>query len=215
MRDNPLPFLMIGAGVAMLAINATKQRRDEQEYNDTALQSIWERSPQTDNESEDDYSHRLHAEHAEALGMRPFEGEGEPAFRGRVHQAVHAVRRRMRRTQEQVSQATGYAAVQTQRFYDDNPMAAGAIAMAVGAAVAAMAPLTQVERRAFSGVADKASAMGADAIRSAGRSLSSARESSNASAGSNGSTTRAPRQPKPRPEPQGATATPVTPQDVT
>jgi hypothetical protein len=47
-------------------------------------------------------------------------------------------------------------------FYNDNPLAAGSIGLAIGALIGALTPLSSVERDGLSGVADKAMKAGAD-----------------------------------------------------
>ena len=47
-------------------------------------------------------------------------------------------------------------------MYDETPLAAGAIALAVGALIGAATPLSRQERDALGGIADKAVSKGAD-----------------------------------------------------
>jgi ElaB/YqjD/DUF883 family membrane-anchored ribosome-binding protein len=67
---------------------------------------------------------------------------------------------------EEQAQRLGHAAEEArhraERFYDETPLAAGAIALAVGALVGSLTPLSQPERRTLRGVADRAARTGAD-----------------------------------------------------
>jgi ElaB/YqjD/DUF883 family membrane-anchored ribosome-binding protein len=54
------------------------------------------------------------------------------------------------------------ARYRAERFYDQTPLAAGAIALAVGALVGSLTPLSSPERRTLRGVADTAARTGAD-----------------------------------------------------
>lgn len=63
---------------------------------------------------------------------------------------------------ERLAHAADEARVRAERFYDDSPLAAGAIAVALGALLGSVAPLSQPERRTLRGVADKAATVGAD-----------------------------------------------------
>lgn len=47
-------------------------------------------------------------------------------------------------------------------LYQDTPLAAGALALAIGALIGSATPLSQTEREGLSGVANKASGVGAD-----------------------------------------------------
>ncbi len=67
---------------------------------------------------------------------------------------------------EEQAQRLGHAASEArhnaERFYDQSPLAVGAIALAVGALIGGAAPLSQPERRALRGVADTAVRRGAE-----------------------------------------------------
>lgn len=63
---------------------------------------------------------------------------------------------------ERLSHAAEQARHRAERFYDETPLAAGAIALALGALAGSLTPLSQPERRTLRGVADKAARTGAD-----------------------------------------------------
>lgn len=65
---------------------------------------------------------------------------------------------------ERLAHAADEARHRAERFYDDSPLAAGAIAVAVGALIGSVTPLTSPERRTLRGVADKAASAGADLV---------------------------------------------------
>jgi hypothetical protein len=59
-----------------------------------------------------------------------------------------------------------------QDLYQDTPLAAGAIALAVGAIIGSATPLSNAERDGLQGVADKATRMGADIAERGARAVS-------------------------------------------
>jgi len=63
---------------------------------------------------------------------------------------------------ERLGHAAEEARYRTERFYDESPLAAGAIALGVGALLGALTPLSSPERRTLRGVADEAVNRGAD-----------------------------------------------------
>ncbi len=63
---------------------------------------------------------------------------------------------------QRLSDAAEAARYRTERFYDETPLAAGAIALAVGALLGGLTPLSSPERRTLRGVADRAVRTGAD-----------------------------------------------------
>ena len=59
----------------------------------------------------------------------------------------------------------------TQDLYNEYPLAAGAIGLAVGALIGAATPFTEVEREQLKGVADKAAKAGADLAEQGARAV--------------------------------------------
>ncbi|RYG39015.1 MAG: DUF3618 domain-containing protein [Burkholderiales bacterium] len=138
-----------------------------------------------DAEEESAWSHRLHEVEAKALGLKQDAGEAIDAFKDRVKSAAEAlgkaasgVREKMTSgyshaahaitggaagvshfaadQAEHVKHAAGDMKHKAQDFYSDNPLAAGALGVAIGALIGASAPLTSVERDGLEGVADAA-----------------------------------------------------------
>jgi ElaB/YqjD/DUF883 family membrane-anchored ribosome-binding protein len=186
-RDNPMPSVLIAAGVAMLMMNRNRSGSDHVSSDDwhterrfrSVEEARW-RTPRMANESDSDYEHRLHEAHAVALNLKQRAGEAVDAFKQRVahvvssaEDAASSVRHKMG---DAVSDVASFAKHQGERlgeraanvshktvdFYGENPLAFGAIALAVGALIGSATPLSDAERSALEGVADKAARAGAD-----------------------------------------------------
>ncbi len=186
-RDNPVPLLLIGAGIGMLMLNARKDQQPSisdddwrAEHHFRKVEHARANSPRTDNETDEAYSARLHEAHASALNLKQHAGEAVDAFKARVTRTVEGMERRAMNVRDSVqagiSKAGAYAGDQARNigavaanakdqavdFYDDNPLAAGAIGLAVGALIGSLTPLSSVERGGLQGVADKAARTAAD-----------------------------------------------------
>lgn len=187
-RDNPMPTLLIGAGVAMLLLNHQRQdgapaASSEDWSSDRRFRSIEEARWSTTRlagEAEEAFNERLHAAHAKALDLKQAAGEAIGDFKTRVAHAVAAVehgaveaRARLAHAFSDVANYTqrqaaniGHKAAEARRgaehFYEDSPLAVGAIALAVGAIVGSLTPLSPQEREGLSGVADNAVRASAD-----------------------------------------------------
>jgi ElaB/YqjD/DUF883 family membrane-anchored ribosome-binding protein len=187
-RDNPVPLLLIGAGIGMLMMNARKDHQAEQisdedwrnEHHFRKVEHVRANSPRIDNETDEAYSHRLHEAHASALDLKQHAGEAVDAFKARVTRTIEGMERRAMSVRDSMqsgmSKAGTYASEQARNvgamaanakdqagaFYDGNPLAAGAIGLAVGALLGSLAPLSNIERDSLHGVADKAARTAAD-----------------------------------------------------
>lgn len=181
-RDNPLPTLLIGAGIIALMMNSTR-RQEAPQHEDRHWRLLEEarwRTARLADETQEAYNERLHAAYAKALDLKQEAGEAMDAFKQRVRRAVSSIDYAAHRAGRRIGQAfagamhfaedqasrAGLQAAQarraTVRFYDANPLAAGAIMMAVGALAGAAAPLSTLERDALDGAADTAMRTGAD-----------------------------------------------------
>lgn len=180
-RDNPLPAVLIGAGLVALMMN-NNARTEHSDYDDRHWRAIDEarwRTARLAHETQEAFEARLHDAYAKALDLRHEAGEAMDAFKSRVSRAVssidHAAHRAGRKIAHAFSDAKHFAQDQARHagesaaharhaamtFYADNPLAAGAIAVAIGALVGAAAPLTEMERDALDGAADRAAGAGA------------------------------------------------------
>ena len=186
-RDNPLPAVLIGAGIAMLLVNKNSHSsgsvhpddwHSERRYR-TLEEARWN-TARKPNESDADYEDRLHSAYAGALDLKQKAGEAAHEFKARVSQTVdgareaaHSVRERLssaasnaksylNHKAHQASDRVGDMKHGAQNFYDDSPLSAGAIALAIGALLGGSMPLSDTERDALAGVADKAARTGAD-----------------------------------------------------
>jgi len=185
-KGNPAPTVLIAAGVAMLLFNrrsghtngiSSDDWSDEHRYR-MLEEARWSTSRAAD-ESDTAYEERLHQAHAKALDLSQAAGEAVDAFKARVNNAVnHAreaaehVRARTHRVFASAHQAidkgahdVGAQAAQLGRkaesFFEETPLAAGAIALTIGALIGGGAPLSRPEREGLSGVADRAARAGA------------------------------------------------------
>lgn len=189
-RDNPLPLLLIGAGVGMLVMKNLQGKTDNApslaeddwraEHHFRKIEQARAARPRDPDESESDYQERLHEEHAKALDLKQMAGEAYDAFKARVARTVEGLERRAAGVRDAVaggvSHAGAYVGEQAKHvgemagqvkhkatdLYEENPLAAGAIGVAVGALIGALAPLSSLERKNLQGVADTAMQTGAD-----------------------------------------------------
>ena len=184
-QQNPLPLALIAAGVAWLVISnrrgasesAAPRRLSDTSRNVSAddwkverrwrsLDEVATKYPQLADESEDDYGIRVHQAYATALELEPEAGEDEHGFRARVKRTVDSIRhaatqagsdikKSMKGVTSRVSGAASEVSGSANRFYEESPLATGAIALALGALLGGAAPLTQSERTAFRGAAQR------------------------------------------------------------
>lgn len=221
-RDNPLPVVLIGAGIAWLVVSSRRnsarhlERQSEEEYHQRRYRTIEEArwgTPRMPNETDEQYEERVHEAYSNALGIKQLAGEAMNDFKERVKRTVEGIQYAATKTGGRIgrtlkgtgrrlggaysgtrerlggfassgkerlgslaSDARSMAGEQAQhlretaeearhraeRFYDDTPLAAGAIALAVGALVGSLTPLSSRERRTLRSVADQAVNRGAD-----------------------------------------------------
>jgi ElaB/YqjD/DUF883 family membrane-anchored ribosome-binding protein len=195
-KDNPIPLLLIGAGIGMLALNMRKGE-DRPQAHPASAPSLTHDEWSTEGryrrlegaraglsrmaeETQEAFSHRLHDAEAMALELKQHAGEAIDAFKARVRSAadslqhtaqgirtkmdagMHSAAAFASQTAHDVKAGMGDARHKAQALYDDYPLAAGAIGLAVGAIIGAAAPLSNVERDKLAGVADAAARAGAD-----------------------------------------------------
>lgn len=187
-KENPMPTLLIAAGVGMLLLNRGGAASSGQVDHDDwyaerryrALEEARWSTPRQANESDDAWNERVHGAYARALDLKQATDEAMHDFKARVSRTVDAAKHAGEAARQRVSRTlsnTKTAAVhQVERlgeraaaakhgaedFYEHTPLAAGAIAMAVGALIGSATPLSHQERDALHGVADMAVRKGAD-----------------------------------------------------
>lgn len=186
-KENPLPTLLIAAGVGLLFVSRKRGSADamgEDDWHDERrYRSIEEArwgTTRLANESDSAFDDRLHQAYAGALGLKRKADEAAHDFKVRVGYAVERAREtadgvRTRAAQmvsgakravgqhaEHLGQRASDVGQKAANFYDDTPLAAGAIALAVGALIGASTPLSRPERETLRGVADRAARAGAD-----------------------------------------------------
>jgi ElaB/YqjD/DUF883 family membrane-anchored ribosome-binding protein len=202
-KDNPLPALLIAAGVGLLLMNRSGSGQTGQSLSDDdwhaerrhrALEEARWSVSRIAGETEAAFEERIHQAQAAALGLKQKAGEAVHEFKARVGQTVESAREaaegvRQRASQmlsgakravahqaENLGQRASDARHKAENFYDETPLAAGAIAVAVGALIGASTPLSRTERDTLGGVADKAARAGADLAERGARKVEEAVE---------------------------------------
>jgi ElaB/YqjD/DUF883 family membrane-anchored ribosome-binding protein len=195
-KDNPVPLLLVAAGVGMLFMKhregngagvSHEDWHHEQRYR--KLESARTGIAKMAGETQEAFAHRLHEAEALAMDMKQHAGEAIDAFKARVKSAgetvahtAHGIRERMNAGAAQAAQfigeqarnlkaGAGDAKHKAQDFYDEYPLAAGAIGVAIGAIIGATAPLSSLERDRLQGVADTAAKAGADLAEKGARAV--------------------------------------------
>jgi hypothetical protein len=127
-RDNPLPVLLVGAGIAMLFLNkrnghahvSSTQWSDDDRWHEARFRALEEARAtvvrRTD-ESQADYEQRMHDAEARALGLQQDSGELPEAFKQRVKGAgetlahtAKGIRERMGSAMHAAGSGVGHAA---------------------------------------------------------------------------------------------------------
>lgn len=204
-RDNPIPLLLIGAGIGMLVLNRNGHQYQATPINDDdwraehhfrKVEKACESVTRAADETEHGFSHRLHEAQAAALDLKQHAGEAIDAFKARVTRTVEGLERRAAGVRDSVQaglskagtyvhdQAKNVGAMavdakdQAGALYNDNPIAAGSIGLAIGALIGSLTPLSSMERDGLHDVADrtaKAAAglaeRGADAVQKAASNI--------------------------------------------
>lgn len=203
-RDNPLPLLLVGAGVAMLFLNkqhhhdhakvhpgmSHEEWKHEQNYR--KLEGVRSSVSRMADETQEMFSHRLHQAEAAAMDLKQHADEAIDAFKARVTRTGEGLALKAKDIRERMSagaaataqfakdqahnlkEGLGDAKHKTQAFYDEYPLAAGAIGVAIGALIGAAAPLSSMERENLQGVADAAAKAGADLAEKGARAVDKA-----------------------------------------
>jgi ElaB/YqjD/DUF883 family membrane-anchored ribosome-binding protein len=188
-RDNPMPLLLIAAGVGMYLMKQNKphdaQPRIEEddwraEHHFRKIEQIRTNAARIADETAEAYESRMHDEHARALDIRQMAGEASDAFQARVKRTIEGMEQRASWVRDSVSggfakaghfmhdqaqhmgEMAGKAKHSAVDMYDQNPLAAGAIGVAIGALLGSLAPLSSLERNKLQGVADEAMKAGAN-----------------------------------------------------
>lgn len=191
-RDNPLPILLIAAGVGLMFMNRQNGQahtssspginHDDWQHDQRFRKLEGARSGLSKmvDETQEAFSHRLHEAEAVAMDLKQHAGEAIDSFKARVKSAGETLSHTAQGIRERMSagaaQATQFAKDQAhnikagagdvkhkaQDFYEEYPLAAGAIGMAIGAMIGSTAPLSSMERDNLQGAAGAAAKAGAD-----------------------------------------------------
>lgn len=212
-RDNPMPALLTGVGIAWMMMSDRKAPAasgggataadevdgfgfsvDPADYDawhehDRLQQAEWS-CVRMDDETPEAHARRLDQVRAAALGIAHDPQEDQAGFSTRVRGAADMVKQKGASAREKLKQAAtstkqragagaqglqsavgsakggAKAAVSSSaQFHEANPVATGAIGVALGALLGAALPLSRKEESALGAVADKGLAMGADISR--------------------------------------------------
>jgi ElaB/YqjD/DUF883 family membrane-anchored ribosome-binding protein len=170
-KRNPIPAAMAGIGIGWLLMNRSSGRRDRRSLHEGARwtgRDEWDRY--------DRRSDRSVADRAGGAVEQVSQGAGQLA--DTVGSKVGGVADQARSTMGDVPDQVGGVArdVQwnAQRIVEDNPLAVGAIAVAVGAALGMALPETQTEQRVLGPAAEKAIATAEEAAGEAVQQLETA-----------------------------------------
>jgi ElaB/YqjD/DUF883 family membrane-anchored ribosome-binding protein len=99
-RDNPLPVVLIGAGIAWLVVSSRKsssaalERQSEDEYHQRRYRTIEEArwaNPRLPSETDEAYEERVHQAYSSALGLKQLAGEAANEFKDRVKRTVEGI----------------------------------------------------------------------------------------------------------------------------
>jgi len=99
-RDNPLPVLLIGAGVAWLVLSnrqSSQQANEElgeEQYHQRRYRTIEEArwaTPRLPNETDEQYEERVHEAYVKALDLKQMAGEAAHDFKERVKRTVEGI----------------------------------------------------------------------------------------------------------------------------
>lgn len=177
-RDNPLPAVLIAVGAALLF--AKKAHRsdshDGSEHHARAMriENARAQTQRMADETEEAFEDRLHHAYAKALDMKQSAGEAIGDFKRRVKEMAAHAKHSAQHAGEQVSHAMSGAAHMAKEqsrhlgesvadarhkaedLYQETPLAAGAVAIAIGAILGSAAPLSTIEREKLGKVADRA-----------------------------------------------------------
>ena len=186
-KENPLPTLLIAAGVGMLLLNRNQSNGHNIDADDwhherkfRSLEEARWATTRNLGESDSDYEDRVHQAYVKTLDLKQRVGEAAHEFKERVSKTVEGIKANAEGARQRMSTALGdakhsmhdqarklgqsasNARHSAENMYDETPLAAGAIALAVGALIGAATPLSRQERDALGGIADKAVSKGAD-----------------------------------------------------
>jgi ElaB/YqjD/DUF883 family membrane-anchored ribosome-binding protein len=150
-RGNPLPLVLIGAGLGWLVYNARQNAR----------QVGWREPEWDDNDLEDEGPNARER----VAYMRERAGEKIHDVRERAGEKLEQVSHRMAQVRERAGERIVHAREGAQHFMQENPLAMGAIALAIGAGVGMLLPHTNAEDRIIGERRDRLLEQGKDKMR--------------------------------------------------
>lgn len=153
-RSNPIPFALIGLGVAWLGVSANRSGSHDDWMYDDEDEGFIDRARQRAAELQE----RARNTAGEA-------GDRANMMAARARDAADRAEARLAENAYHVRRGAGKASAEARSFFDENPLAAGALAFATGAALGAMMPNSRPENRALGPRASELRHEGREAVR--------------------------------------------------
>lgn len=186
-REQPIPTLLTAVGLTMLMTGDRRGHSNghDDDYDDyqrfERLESVDRRVRMEPGEDQRSYARRMRDHQAYALDVERLDDEDENGFQRRIEEARDRASGAARRFRERMSEAgysanrqtrraaakTQSAAEQAYRMAEENPIALGAIGVALGALAGGSLPLTRAEEKQFGRHADNVLAKASEHVASA------------------------------------------------
>jgi ElaB/YqjD/DUF883 family membrane-anchored ribosome-binding protein len=144
-RDNPLPLVLVGAGLGWLVYNARQSARRYEGWSEPEHDEF-ETTPGYDVDYDIDYETGPSARERIARA-RQRAGERVAHAGERMHEMRERAGERIHHARERAGERIHHAREGAESFAKDNPLAVGAIALAIGASVGLLLPTTPAENR--------------------------------------------------------------------
>jgi ElaB/YqjD/DUF883 family membrane-anchored ribosome-binding protein len=161
-RDNPLPLVLVGAGLGWLIYNARQSARRYEVWNGPEY-PVYDEFAAPDTDYEIDFetgpTARERALHAKQRASEKLSHAGE-----RIQHARERAGERMHYMRERAGERIHHAREGAETFMHDNPLAVGAMALAIGAGIGLLLPTTHAENRALGEQRDRLVRRGRQAV---------------------------------------------------
>jgi ElaB/YqjD/DUF883 family membrane-anchored ribosome-binding protein len=137
-RCHPIPFALIGLGVAWLGVSSSRSGTHDGQLHSDDEEGFIDRARE-----------RAAAVQERARDTASEAGDRADMMAHRARRAADRAETRVAENARQMRRGAGKAGAEARSFFDDNPLAAGALAFATGAALGAMLPNSRPENRGF------------------------------------------------------------------
>jgi ElaB/YqjD/DUF883 family membrane-anchored ribosome-binding protein len=165
-RANPLPLVLVGAGLGWLVYNARQNARRYEGWNEPWSEPEYDEfatEPDYDLELETGPSARERVRDAQQRAGEKIAHAGERVqhLRERAGERIHHAR-------ERAGERIHHAREGAETFMNDNPLAVGAMALAIGAGIGLLLPRTPTENRMLGDKRDRLMQRGRQAVNELG-----------------------------------------------